>query len=199
MKICSKCKKELSEDNFCNDKSRKDGLHPQCKTCIHESAIARSNKNKIIPPLKICGNCKIQYNSNEFSKDKYSKDGLNWWCKYCSHEHKIKNPKKCWAYNTLSSHKNKGILINVNPIELYKYVKHIDSCQICNTLLNWERKYKKSTLKSPTLDRINNENFINKDNIMIICHECNTTKGTRLWKDFINYCHEINEKFYREE
>lgn len=33
-KICGKCGKELSIDNFYKDKSTKDGLHNYCKDCI---------------------------------------------------------------------------------------------------------------------------------------------------------------------
>jgi len=35
-KTCNKCGRELSLDNFCNDKSRKDGLAGKCKDCNRE-------------------------------------------------------------------------------------------------------------------------------------------------------------------
>jgi len=37
MKICSKCKTEKDPSEFYNDKSRKDGLAPQCKDCYKEN------------------------------------------------------------------------------------------------------------------------------------------------------------------
>lgn len=46
MKICSKCKQQLSLDNFSKDKSvKKDGLHPWCKSC--KKNYRNSNKEKI--------------------------------------------------------------------------------------------------------------------------------------------------------
>ena len=47
-KVCSKCKKELPISEFYKNKSRKDGLHIQCKNCVNEYAkkYRKSTKRK---------------------------------------------------------------------------------------------------------------------------------------------------------
>lgn len=42
IKKCVKCKNYLALDSFCKNKSRKDGLHSECRSCVKEYAL----KNK---------------------------------------------------------------------------------------------------------------------------------------------------------
>jgi len=48
-KICTKCNIEKDLDNFRNDKSKKDGKHPQCKECksLSDSNYKKNNTEKI--------------------------------------------------------------------------------------------------------------------------------------------------------
>lgn len=46
MKICSKCHRELSEDNFAKNRSRKDGLSCWCKECNREYERLHSERRK---------------------------------------------------------------------------------------------------------------------------------------------------------
>ena len=48
IKRCSKCKKELLLDHFCKNKSRKDGLTSQCKSCANEYNKIHYQKNKSV-------------------------------------------------------------------------------------------------------------------------------------------------------
>lgn len=43
LKTCSKCKEEKESSNFCKNKSRRDGLHHACKSCVKK--INADNKN----------------------------------------------------------------------------------------------------------------------------------------------------------
>ena len=47
MKKCSKCKDVKSADDFYVDKSKKDGLQSNCKSCIKEISSARYNGNRL--------------------------------------------------------------------------------------------------------------------------------------------------------
>jgi len=49
---------------------------------------------------------------------------------------------------------------------------------------------------SPTLDRVNNEDVIRKDNILILCYKCNATKRDRTLEEFVGYCSAVAKKFY---
>jgi len=46
-KICSKCKNELPVDNFCKDRSKKDGLFIWCRACRHDFTESRKEQTKI--------------------------------------------------------------------------------------------------------------------------------------------------------
>jgi 5-methylcytosine-specific restriction endonuclease McrA len=44
---------------------------------------------------------------------------------------------------------------------------------------------------SPSLDRIDNSDELNENNIWIICHQCNATKRNRTIDEFYEYCNHI--------
>jgi len=49
--------------------------------------------------------------------------------------------------------------------------------------------------KSPTLDRLDNEKVIRRDNVLILCYQCNATKRDRTLNEFLDYCRAITAKF----
>lgn len=56
LKTCSKCKQELPIIKFGNDKNRRDGLNPWCKSCNnkHAKEYAKSNPDKVKATAKRC-------------------------------------------------------------------------------------------------------------------------------------------------
>jgi hypothetical protein len=50
--------------------------------------------------------------------------------------------------------------------------------------------------RSPTLDRLGNENEIRSDNILILCYQCNATKRDRSLKEFLEYCRAVATRFH---
>jgi len=68
-KICSKCKRELSIEMFCKDKSRKDGLYCYCKDCKKENG-KKYNENNRERRLKYG---KEYYKNNKEKKSEYGK------------------------------------------------------------------------------------------------------------------------------
>lgn len=66
-------------------------------------------------------------------------------------------------------------------------------CAICDIALKW--KPGKLQLNSPTLDRKNNEQILNMENVWIICHKCNTMKSINSLNELIAWCKMVVEKF----
>ena len=96
-----------------------------------------------------------------------------------------------WTRGTIYGHRYAGYTVDLTRDELRVIVSRISHCQICGKELkfNTGRAY-----NNITLDRMNNEPFISRDNILIICRECNNTKGSRTLKEFIDYCKMVVSK-----
>jgi len=181
-KVCSKCKRELTETHFykCGTK-----LQNYCKSCYSKYAKNYySNEDNKIQRRKTIKKYKLLHKN-------VVEERIKRW--------RNNNPKRSWIYGTLGGHKKDGHKIMIDIESLYNIILYIENCSICNKTLNWRHKGRGPKPDSPTIDRINNDNEININNIMIICNQCNTTKGSRTFKEFIKYCHYINEKFYIEE
>jgi hypothetical protein len=102
----------------------------------------------------------------------------------------IKDPKSYWCKNTISNHLNKGYLINFTFDELKLLADKTDLCLYCGIYLNWE--YGKGLkFNGPSLDRINNELNLTKDNIQIICYSCNTRKGIFTPDQLKDWCKKV--------
>ena len=85
----------------------------------------------------------------------------------------------------------------MTPFELYELASRVDACVFCGCQLDWQLGSKGSMKNnSPTLDRIDNEDVIRRDNILIICYRCNATKRDRTLKEFIDYCQSVVARFY---
>lgn len=81
--------------------------------------------------------------------------------------------------------------------ELYRLACKTDQCYICGRRLNWQLGNKgKGKPDSPTLDRLNNENVLTRDNVVILCYSCNATKRDRSLLEFVEYCGAVATKFH---
>ena len=180
LKKCSKCGEWKPFSEFHKNKNTKDGLRSQCKICSKE--YYENNKDQIKEKNK-------KYYEN--NKEKLLEQ---------QKEYYENNYVRRWCTRTIHHHKTRGYIVNITIDELYNIVKDEPSCEICGKELEW---YSTGTGKvtdlSPTLDRKNNENEINKDNISILCHKCNMKKNSEsieenlVWcKQFIEYA---NNKF----
>jgi 5-methylcytosine-specific restriction endonuclease McrA len=133
---------------------------------------------------KICSRCKQEKSFDEFYNNKQSKDGKTAACKEClkmSYKNKVNSMSECeykkvWCYQTLKSHERDGFILDISVDELFDIIKDNKTCAICGTSLKWYSNGFNCTI-SPTLDRINNEKIINKDNVQILCMACNSSKG----------------------
>lgn len=160
---------------------------------------------------KKCSKCGKTKSVNDFYKRKQSSDGYNWNCKECiknfQHEYRSKNgeherkreknrrilfkqinPCKSWARKTLDTHRSKGYKVNITTDELVEIAKKTKECLFCGRKINFSEKERRNR---PSLDRVNNEKVINKDNVMIVCFLCNKTKGERTLKEFLDFCKKV--------
>jgi len=177
VKICSHCKFVKPLSKFPKNRSQKDGLGGWCKAC-HNSKY-KEYKRKYMSKYRAVPKNRKRY-------IKYSQD----WRK----EHRIYE----WANATLSNHKRRGMVVDIARDVLIQLAKNSPCCKLCGIPLRWSVDSSKknwATFDSPSLDRTENENSLNYNNIQIICHRCNTTKGSRTTKEFVAYCKMIAEKF----
>lgn len=161
--------------------------------------------------IKFCNICKENKPITEFYKRNDRKCGVQSTCKSCQSKNssmyglthlkeklnnlmkwKKQNPKRYWGNKTINHHKEAGYIVKITNDELFNYIKDKDYCELCDKKLEWFNK--KTAFSSPTLDRLNNENIVSINNVQLICHECNTTKGTKTQKEFIAYCKLIAER-----
>lgn len=165
--------------------------------------------------MKYCSYCKTLKLKKLFSIDKHQKDGLQTKCKDCqkimSKEHYKMNkpvyninrknyrteyPIKYWVWSSISSHKRRGYIINISSKELERIANNTKICKYCGCELKYTYGERKTVKRnSPTLDRIDCEKEINKNNVQIICFKCNVTKQERSHKEFVEYCSNISNIF----
>jgi hypothetical protein len=112
---------------------------------------------------------------------------------------KRNNPIKYWAKWAIRHHRAVGYTVTITRDELVNICMSIRECIICGTKLSWNHLVNGTgrTRVTPSLDRIDNEMSITKDNIQIICLGCNSTKGNRTMSEFIEYCNNVVLKFGR--
>lgn len=101
-----------------------------------------------------------------------------------------------WARNTKWYHESRDIPVYMSIDELEQAAKSHLTCMICGKPLDYGRKVKgKVNDDSPTLDRLNNEGYIDNNNCIILCLKCNASKRDRTMKEFIEYCLMVVRKF----
>ena len=98
-----------------------------------------------------------------------------------------------WAYHTIRAHEHRGIEVNISRERLIEIADSQYTCQICGTGLKFYKGGRVFCKDSVTLDRLDNglmfgKSSIDESNMLLICSECNMTKGTRKFIDFIAYC-----------
>lgn len=163
MKRCPKCGKMKDEHEFFSKKGDINRTQTYCKPC--QTQYDREWREQHRETVR------------ESSKRCYKRDIE-------------KRPNYHWARGTLRQHEKKGIKIEITPEELEEMADAVRYCPLCGCELKRTKGYgiRRDTT---TLDRINNENVIRRDNILIICDQCNRTKGERTLKEFIDYCKHI--------
>ena len=170
-KKCGKCKEVKLISEFHKIYKNNEKRQSLCKEC-HKKSHKEYYKNN--PKKSREKSRKYYQNNSEKVKEKNRKRRKD-------------NPIKQWCQTTIYHHKQRGFKVLLKTTELYEVAKNIHNCPICNCKLDWKwgtgRNY-----NSPSLDRINNQKFLSKSNVQIICDKCNSTKQDRTLKEIYKWC-----------
>jgi len=170
-KICNPqkggCGKEfkLNYDNFYYVNKEKGWFHTLCKICHNKHSCTWMKKNKDRVNIRK----KQQYQNNPVQKN--------------------------WATDSIAGHRRSGYAVTITIKELYELAFKADKCFYCGCSLDWSRNKKKMNKFSPSLENIDLNNILTLNNVCIICLSCNVTKGHKTFKEFVEYCKYISNKF----
>ncbi|EGT4585066.1 hypothetical protein DAF82_01000 [Clostridioides difficile] len=135
MKVCKKCNKELSCDNFTNNKNLKDGYENMCKKCRQEQ------RKKYENTCVVCGNpFKTAYKKSKYCsvkcKPQCTKDRVIVSCSNCGKEKSITKSRLEMYKNFYCSDecKNKHYKILYSGDKNYRYNQKKRICIVCNKL-----------------------------------------------------------------
>lgn len=171
-------------------------------------------------PMKKCSICGELKPFSEFYKHPNGKYGVGVWCKDCTKEYYENNKERTQEYGKKWREKNKDrkkiydkeYRENVNNykrqkigLSLRKHTKKgfdvlvtLDECMkmdnnycfYCGCRLEWAQGTGFSNC-SPTIDRLNNENILTKNNIVFACHACNAGKSNGTVEEYIERCKRV--------
>lgn len=166
--ICSRCKKtKITGKRKLCDQCRADNASWKEKNKEKIKAYYQKNKEKIKEKSKI---------NWEKNKEKHK----------INHQNYVKrNYYKVWAYQSIRTHKERGIEVTVTKEEVVLIGKQSTNCAACNIKLDYTRGNKKKIQRnSPSLDRINNTLGLIPGNIQVLCTRCNSRKGQKTMREF---------------
>lgn len=67
-------------------------------------------------------------------------------------------------------------------------------CVICGCELHYGEKGGRCAANSPTLDRKDGKSVLDIHDVQITCLRCNTTKGPRSMREFVEYCKMVAQR-----
>ena len=192
-KICSSCyykqyRKQVKEGSFISYKQQV--AERRCSRCKKQTQITITKKGyqhrKWISDGNggyLCHNCAKKVIYSERERDYGLKRLMS------------ANARVLWAQMSYRNHVHRGHTLNITKKDLEEMASKTDTCPICDVTLAWGYLNGKILRNSPSLDRIDNEKDIRKDNIQIICYRCNISKYDRTMKEFIDYCKHVAQKY----
>lgn len=107
------------------------------------------------------------------------------------------HPEKYEAYRrnpenviraSLKNHERRGLKVKVTVEEALEVYRATPHCKYCGREMAPAKGIQETSL---SIDRINNEPVLRKDNIQFICHQCNMTKGNRTHEEFVAYMRNV--------
>jgi hypothetical protein len=104
-----------------------------------------------------------------------------------------KNPYRFWAHSTRKNHMIRGVTVNLSVNQIEDIGRKSEYCSLCGEKLDWTPGKGRMRPNSPTLDRVNNEPFMDLNNIMVVCWRCNTMKRDIPLSLFIEICKRIGD------
>lgn len=189
-RTCVVCKKELplSEFNrYWPIGSETWVLNVYCKNCKKEYHRVRRFAYYKAYAKSYSQRPEVKARQSELNRSRYANDPVFREKQLAHHrKKKLENPHLYWAKRTLKRHSKNGCVIAFTPSELSSIAKKVNTCPICGRLMPWGTSLRNNN--APTIDRINNFDKMGLEDIMIICHKCNTTKQNRTFNEMYNWC-----------
>ncbi len=194
MKECAKCHEVKSVSEFYRNRWMSDGLCGRCKACekvddATPEAKARRKALRDRPEAKA--------NLKAYGKVYRARPGVKAESRDKQREWARIHPHMSWVNHTIYSHRGGGYAVNITAAQLEPIAKRTTHCSICGVALAWETGTGFSH-DSPSLDRKDNGQVMTIGNVWIVCHRCNATKRDRTFKEFVEYCKMIVDKFGEE-
>lgn len=209
LKTCVKCSKTLPINCFHKRSAGKDGHRNDCKECSNKknnswyynnkkrhAEYGRAWRKKNSETAKkynreyYARNSEKERERKRIFNEKYPNSAIEAFRKM-----KNKRPYRVWSHATLSSHRRRKIEINITVDDLENLAKNSEKCLFCGIKMRYGGGNHRVAKHSATLDRIDNEKHMDMNNIQIICHSCNTAKGTMAMEEYIDHCKMIAKKF----
>ena len=190
--VCKKCRcKQQKEYGLKHKEETKE--YQQKYRNIHKKEKSEYNKKYNKDNADKLKEYRKNYNKQYYLKNKnrINTRNLKWLRDNCEYKKqydkkwKKNNPRRAWAIVTIGSHKYKNYTIEFDLNYLHAVAEKTDYCKLCGRKLIWGDS--KSTISSPTLDRMNNEPIMRKDNTWILCNGCNGAKRTMTLQEYKIY------------
>ena len=199
-KVCTKCKVMKPLDEYHNLKNGVYGKHSNCKICRKTYREELSFTKPLNGKLK-CEKCNILKNVCDFYKDRSKSTGLQSYCINCQKEKVYESSSKLENYLTyyISFLKKQNKNFNLELKDLLEiYEKQSRKCALTKELLTYyngkcltQNKYeKKFNIK---IQKINDNDGFNKDNIILIGNSISKMIGNMDLKEFRRICKLICE------
>lgn len=183
-KKCKKCNQEKDLEEFIKDKRLKDGRGNVCKDC--QNKYSREYRRGNISYLK-----KRREHYEEVYKYKIKENGINFF-----KNNPLKYRCSILRRSMLDRVRNKHYACDFDYFSVSNLMKRIAEnpyCECCGKLLDLDYKEdSKANDYSPSLDRVDSNKGYTKDNVAILCWNCNrkkqdsTSDELRIIADFID-------------
>lgn len=108
----------------------------------------------------------------------------------------MKYPFRTWARGVINGHKRRGVTIEITRPQLEEIVSKIKTCAFCGCILKYGilNGKKKWHHDSASADRIDRTKPFNKENIQIICVQCNSAKSKLSTEEFLQWLTKVYSK-----
>jgi len=124
----------------------------------------------------------------EYNKEYYTKNREKRKSASLKYKQALDNRDR-FARTSIYTHRAKGFDVRIKPPELFAKALKTPNCEICGQELVYYKGGRKGpNQNSASLDRMNNGKIITSDNVLILCWQCNVTKGNRTMVEFYEYC-----------
>jgi hypothetical protein len=101
---------------------------------------------------------------------------------------------KNWTYGTLTSHKARGMDVQISSKFLMNLAYNTSVCPLCGRDIVWGGDISQISNR-PALDRIDDNAGITKENVWLICYKCNSIKKDITLQEFVAYCRKVSDKY----